>query len=266
MKAGFANFVAERRLQFEHTPGKIRITKPAEGFPEPRLTQPKHDMLNPPNIIEYSGEFGPELVLFLPYCEWLDQFGLLKNRRIKTYHGMKCFYDHLRSAEIVEKKAKREYLPPADRPGFLPARDEHCLRRGTLGHSYPDLRAKFGRCAFPVLHTKIEKPLLIVHNKYADEWGAGPVNFLPLESLRTLFTLYQNDYSIVYIRHKRHQNICDGFSGDHSENRYLQDDTLLDDYPAVIDFEALFDDHKKCGGSYDLNTFKNVLYSRCFAF
>jgi hypothetical protein len=48
-----------------------------------------------PEILDYTGEFGAELVLFVPFCERLSANGVLQNRSIRTYAGMRCFYDQL---------------------------------------------------------------------------------------------------------------------------------------------------------------------------
>src|SRR5262249_55672117 len=78
-----------------------------------------------PELLDYTGEFGPELVLFNPFCRWLAKEGLLKNRRIRTYRGMRCFYDDLDCLEIIEKAEPRRYVPPNQRPEWLPIKNEH---------------------------------------------------------------------------------------------------------------------------------------------
>jgi hypothetical protein len=44
------------------------------------------------------------------------------------------------------------------------------------------------------------KPVVMISNKYQDEWGEEPVNFLDLETLETLFSLLSPKYLMVYCR------------------------------------------------------------------
>ena len=83
---------------------------------------------NFPNTVEYTGEFGPELVLFLPFINWLSASGLLKNRRVKTYKGMRSFYDCFECVEIIEKDEPRRYIFPEDRRD-CPVKNEHDFDR-----------------------------------------------------------------------------------------------------------------------------------------
>jgi hypothetical protein len=69
-----------------------------------------------PDLLDYTGEFGPELVLFVPFCRWLSNVGLMKKRQIRTYLGMHCFYDDLACLEIIDKNELRRYVPPQRRP------------------------------------------------------------------------------------------------------------------------------------------------------
>lgn len=126
-----------------------------------------------PDELEYIGEFGAELVLFLPFCAWLSKAGLLKNRRIRTYRGMRCFYDDLDCLEIVEKDQPRTFVPPQDRPSsWLPVRNEHNFdeRERPALHLYPDLRSKFCNLSLAPEIGTAQRPLLIIHNKHDKEW------------------------------------------------------------------------------------------------
>ena len=49
-----------------------------------------------PDVLEYVGEFGPELICFVPTIYWLYFAGLLENRKVRLYDGMKSFYYFLR--------------------------------------------------------------------------------------------------------------------------------------------------------------------------
>ncbi|MBP0492517.1 hypothetical protein [Roseomonas indoligenes] len=222
---------------------------------------------NLPASLEYTGEFGAELILFTPFCNWLSQVGLLRNRTVVTYAGMKCFYDDMKIGRLIEKPEKRSWVAPTARPEWMPVKDEHDFdgRGKSPFLVYPDLRKKFQALPLlPDLNLR-EKPLLIIHNKYNVEWGARPINFLRLWLLEEAFKVLSDSFTIVYIRHGM-GTIDNNFSTDANEMQIFPDRALLEKYPDIISFDDLYTRHRQQGGLQDLNTFKNVLYSRCYHF
>jgi hypothetical protein len=220
-----------------------------------------------PVQLEYSGEFGTELVLFLPFCNWLSMIGLLKNRRIHTYRGMRCFYDDLECLEVVEKEEQRVYVRPRDRPSWLPVKREHDFddRGRPPQHLYPDLRSKFSRMQLIPDIRNVGRPLLVIHNKHNSEWRSGPVNFISLDSLDCIFRLLKPKFTIVYIRHGMAAKDVN-FSEDAAIVFRFNDTALLERHPDVYSFDNLYLSHVANGGALDLNTFKNVIYSHCYHF
>jgi hypothetical protein len=218
-----------------------------------------------PLNLDYTGEFGPELVLFLPFVNWLSSKGLLTNRKITTYKGMNCFYDDLYCKEIIEKSQKRCYTPLHYRPNWLPVKNEHNfdLNGPSPQHLYPDLRDKFSKLT--LTSNLGSYPLLIIHNKYNDEWSSGPHNHIDIDTLRILFNKLSNKFTIVYIRHGISVNNYDFV---HDDNSLLpfNDYDVLKEFPQVLSFEDLYISHLAQGGSQSLNLFKNLLYSRCYNF
>ncbi len=219
-----------------------------------------------PETLEYTGEFGPELILFMPFCAWLAKAGILRRHRIKTYLGMRCFYDDFGAAEVIEKPGARRYVEPAHRPSWLPVRDEFCFdgKGRSPFHFVPDLRARFAnRPDRPGFVSS--KPILVIHNKYNLEWSGGPVNYIPLNDLESVFRELSPDFTIIYIRHgiaaPQH-----GYSEDHNSFQPFGDRAVLDRHPEIICFDTLFNLYRHGGGAADINTFKNMLYSRCHHF
>jgi len=221
-----------------------------------------------PDTLEYSGEFGPELVLFLPFVRWLARTGRLGTRTVLTYRGMAPFYAGLGIAALLEKDAPREWVPPDRRPRWLPVRNEHDFdgRGRPDAHDYGDMRATFAATPLPdALVAELgDKPLLIVHNKVADEWGLGPINFIPLGVLETLFATLADAFTIVYIRHGK-RALSATFSQDHNQVRDFDDAALLAKFPRVLDFDDLFDRHGEAFGGA-INLFKARLYAVCYHF
>lgn len=220
-----------------------------------------------PETLDYEGEFGTELTLFLPYLNWLSKAGLLHGHRIGTYRGMRCFYDDLDCLEIIEKDKPRKWVPPEERLACLPVKDDNNfdgIGRSPL-HLYPDLRRKFrSQSLFPKIEDP-SRPLLIVHNKHNVEWKRGPVNYISLETLDTIFRMFRFHFTIVYIRHGMTE-IQEGYSEDDNRPVPFEDRAVLDRDHWVLCFDDLYARHKANGGHQDLNTFKNVLYSRCYYF
>jgi len=215
-----------------------------------------------PEKLVWQGEFGAELVLFLPFVTWLSAAGLLRGRRISTYRGMRCFYEHLDCAGIETRAEQRR---PAQRlmPGWLPARDEHALTRNPF-MLYPDLRTRFRSLPLdPALEEGA--PLLVLHNKYNEEWGRGPVNFIDTDTLDALFGMLKRDFRLVYVRHGLHP-LPPGFSQDRNRLLDFADAEVLRDHPEVLAFDDLFAAHRASGQTNSVNAFKNALYARCHRF
>jgi hypothetical protein len=226
------------------------------------------DIANLPSTLEFVGEFGSELVLFLPFLTWLSREGLLKKRRIVTYRGMRCFYEDLDCAELVEKRGLRRYVPPQDRPYWLPVKNEHDFdgRQPSPRHLFPDLRARFRAMKLGVEIGSPTRPLLIIHNKHTNEWGEGPINHINIPTLDKIFSVLKHEFTIVYIRHGM-APLDAGFNEDHLETLPGFDDRgLLKRHPDILTFDELFAEHRAVTGDHDLNRFKMMLLARCHRF
>ena len=221
-----------------------------------------------PETLEYTGEFGSELVLFLPFVNWLSREGLLRNRRITTYGGMRCFYEDLDCIELIEKPDARGYVPPQERPEWLPAKNEHDFdtRQVSSRHLYPDLRKRFCEMNISREIGSVDRPLLIIHNKYNNEWDEGAINHIPISVLDTIFGILKHQFTVVYIRHGMAPSGY-GYVDDHNETLPGFDDrALLQRHPQVIGFDELFAEHVAATGDDDINRFKNMLLARCYRF
>jgi hypothetical protein len=219
-----------------------------------------------PEILDYTGEFGTELALFLPFCEWLSAQGLLRDRSLRTYAGMECFYEHLAYRSLLKKFEERRYIAADRRPLWLPVNDEHEFDTWTSKRffRYPDLRSHFSRYRAPEEVTQSGKPLLIIHNKYNVEWDRGPINYIPLDVLDRLLERLKAAYTVVYIRHG--PDSFPGYSQDHNTPLPSGDAEVLARHPTVLGFDDLYKRSLPRGQARDINTFKNALYSRCHFF
>lgn len=219
-----------------------------------------------PDVLEYTGEFGPELVLFLPFIRHLCATDAIGARTVRTYAGMAPFYEGLPIAVFEEKTAQRHWVPNPDRPAWLPRRSEHDF--DGLGPSdelsFPDPRRQFAHVPMPgALDRAIaSKPLVVIHNKVTDEWGQGPVNRIGLGTLRRILPKLMTRFTVVYIRHGASKP-PQGYSEDHNTFLAFRDMELLARFPGVFVFDDLYKGQTEVA---NVNAFKAGLYARCFRF
>lgn len=188
-----------------------------------------------PEELEYTGEFGPELIIFLPLVYWLHRAGLMRRRRVRTYAGMRPFYEFLQPDQFVGKPGSRRFLRQAERPWYLPNRSEHRTQRSPF-ELWPDYRQIHAQSSFPT-----DRPLLVVNNKYCVEWSLGPLNYIPCETLDRLFTRFERSHQIIYFR----DGIApreDSFARDNNRPLEFADRAVLDRHPEVILFDDLLRD------------------------
>src|SRR5689334_20147291 len=77
---------------------------------------------NIPDTLEYTGEFGIELVAFIPFVHWLQANGHMESRRVLTYAGMRPFYYFLAHSQYAEKAGPRTIVEASRRPSYWPTR------------------------------------------------------------------------------------------------------------------------------------------------
>ena len=261
-------FASDHAAACHGTDGVMRLDKPARTLLA--ADSQAHVLTKMPDVapvLDYEGEFGAELVLFLPYVTWLSEAGLLRNTKIVIYAGMRCFYDHLDCGELVEKRALRRHVKEEERLACLPVKNEHTfgLARRSPFHVFPDLRRKFQALPLPRPFSESSKPLVVIHNKFTIEFKGQPVNFIGPELLDGLLQRLEREFTVVYIRHGMTPEPAD-YSKD--DNFFLPFDerAVLKAHPDVSCFDDAYADYQREGGTWDLNTYKNVLYSRCYHF
>lgn len=204
-----------------------------------------------PSLLAFAGEFGAEVNSFLPFVHWLHLAGLMRGRRIRTYAGMRPFYFFLESGQIEEVATPRRFVHPADRPPWLPNRDDHAAARSPF-EAFPDYRRQYRGGLFGG-----GRELLVIHNKFTPEWNGAPVNFLPRALLARLFAALQERFQIVYLRPGLRGTPA-GYSADHQCDLAWDDHEVLRRFPAV---EAFDDLAQAMSGSMSYNEAKLRLYA-----
>ncbi len=158
---------------------------------------------------------------------------------------MRPFYYFLSSEQYSEKVETRRHYHLHERPQFTPNVDEHICFKKPL-EFYPDFRAVYQNAVF-----QSDRPLLVIHNKFNNEWDRGPVNYIDLEVLRTLIGELRKYFFIVYIRPGISAKPSD-FSEDHNSVRDFDDRSVVSSFSDVLIFDDLvnqFESGTKYGSS-----------------
>ncbi|MDR6951932.1 hypothetical protein J2X65_001283 [Ancylobacter sp. 3268] len=219
-----------------------------------------------PESIFFDGEFGAEIILFLPFANWLSRAGLLKNTDILTFSGMTMFYEALDCRSIVERRQRRLHRRISTP---MPVGLEHIYARPSPFHLFPVMR-QLGTLDIAQSNEAFRdsldaKPILIVHNKFNNEWKNPPINFINTTCLRETFERLSDQYTIVYIRHGI-KDIQDGYSNDVRLRPEFDDLSLVNEFPSVFLFDDLVQDYASRFGGVSVNDFKASLYKRTFHF
>jgi hypothetical protein len=196
------------------------------------LPPPFTCLVDLPARLDFAGEFGAEINSFVPFVYWLHQAGLLRNRQIRTYRGMRPFYFFLSPDQFKEHDEARRFVFPRDRPAWLPNRDDHAAQRSPF-EMFPDYRAFFRDGMF-----NVARPLLVIHNKVTPEWGNPPINLLSIPLLDRLFTELVADFHVVYVRPGLMGSPAD-YSTDHQPDLPFDDLTLVRRHPRVEIFDEM---------------------------
>jgi hypothetical protein len=210
-------------------------------------------------MLEYFGEFGTEVALFLPYVNYLKKNGLLLDKpSVKSYKGMHPYYFFLNDKEFAEKQQLRAWVHPNSRVSFLPPEllsDDAIFSKMTEKPNYfdpPKLYEHYKQIKF---YTK--KPIIVIQNKHNSEWGGPPVNFFDVDLVDSMLSNLVDKFSIVYIRCNEYRG--PGYSSDENESMsyHLADKEMIKaKYKDVMLYEDVLEKHN---GTYDFNTLKCIL-------
>lgn len=181
-------------------------------------------------FIEYDGEYGTEIVTFIPFVAWLNQEGLLENRRVVTFQGMRPYYFFLTDDQFEAKPQTRRVRPEIKRK--WPTNIIHSATRQRW-HVFPDYRSHFkdrGR--------SFDRPILFIQNKFTVEWNTGPINYLPIFAIERLLRLSVNRFQVIYSR-PRVTSDGTGYTGDSTRICEYPDLPLVRSFDNAIVLEEM---------------------------
>lgn len=187
--------------------------------------------------MRYDGEFGPEVITFLPFINWLNKNGYMRGRMVSTYEGMGPYYFFLDKSQIIFRKEARSFKPAQER--WWPNNCEHLHTKSEIAE-YPDYRSHYKNSEYVWA-----KPILFVQNKFQVEWEEGPINYFNLRMLQEILEMFSEKFQIIYSRPGINA-IQRDYIGDHNEFCAYPDRSVIARFPGVIVFEDLV-----AGGNYN---------------
>lgn len=173
-------------------------------------------------------EFGYELLSAVPYAYHLHLKGEL-DASLSSY-DTKCLYFF--NPNHIESNCRRSWnnMNKLWKTNF-PNIHIHRKELDWNLFSAPPFKEFYKNDAI-----KFEKETLVIFNRYNNEWGRPPINYLDLKTLENLFMMLENKYQIVYINIKGHHKYYDGVDA-----LDLGDDKLLKKHPKVISINDLIE-------------------------
>ena len=192
----------------------------------------------------YNGEFGFELQLVIPYAYYLHKNNLLK----KTTSSLMTKELYYFSKNHEEKYKKRCHNPNLKTPNKTP----HVKELNYDKYTPPPYKSIYKNDYFVY-----DKPILIIHNKFNSEWGVRPINFINEKTLNEIFKLYNNKYTIIYLR-PGNKNIVT----DNSKEFNLNENPLLEQYN-IINGNKLYEESKEKYNINNFNHFQLLIHANC---
>ena len=196
--------------------------------------------------LDCNCEFGYELQLVIPYAYYL----FTKDKLIKTTSSIMTKELYFFSKNHVEKHKVRSHNFPK-----VPNKTPHVYELNYNEYLPPPYKSIFKNTIFVR-----DKPLLIIHNKYNQEWGKPPINFIDKNTLEKIFNYCCNNYTIIYLRPKS-KNIC----SDNSKLYELNEYDLLDKYN-IFDGNKLYEQSKQLYDINNFNHFQLLIHANCDKF
>ena len=196
----------------------------------------------------YQGEFGPELKWSVPYAYWHYLRGTLK--KTVSYRDTADFYFFSPCHEEV--LGERAYVSVPT----IPNTEDHNFRYSLRQWVPVPYKSKFKQD----LRFQSEKPIVVISNKFNDEWGRGPVNYLAVPTLVEIVRFLESKYQVIY---NRPEGLI--IVGDHNVTKTWDDKSKLKDiFPHLNLAEDIFENGKSFYRSF--NHFQLALYANCERF
>lgn len=136
-------------------------------------------------VIKELDEFTWDMVRGLPHANFLHVNNITFKVICKV--GLKSLYlPYTPNIEELE-----EFTEKSDNSTY-----EHSAPEFTKSEWLPP----YLRNTYPNSIIESDKPVLIIQNKFTTEWGGGPYNFIDIPTLKKIFDLTLDKFTIIYFR------------------------------------------------------------------
>lgn len=196
--------------------------------------------------IDCCCEFGYELQLVIPYAYYLYKHNLL-NTTTSCRNTKELYYFSNNHTETYESRRFNE----PDVPNKTP----HAKELNYEKYTPPPYKNIYKNDYFVY-----KKPLLIIHNKYNEEWGEPPINYIDEQTLSEIFSRYRDKYTIIYLRPRPTHIVTDD-----SPIYDLNESQTLSFYN-IIDGIELYERTKAQYNIRNFNHFQLLIHANCSNF
>jgi len=173
-------------------------------------------------------EFGYELLSVLPlaYNQYVN--GQLES----TISGFdtKCFYFFSPNHTEINNKRSWDSVLQLKKEGF-PNIEIHKSELDWSKFTPPPLKDHYQDKKIT-----FDRETIVIFNRYNNEWGKDPINFLDIKTLDTLFNMLSDKYQIVYLNLNHDDRYYD-----HLPPLEFNDKDVLLKYPNILTFNKLFE-------------------------
>jgi len=191
-------------------------------------------------------EFGYELLSVLPYAYSLHQKGALE--KTISGHDTSCLYFFSPRHEEISCSRSWDSVLELRKENF-PNINIHKSRLDWDKFSPPPFKEYYSdkKIVF-------KKETLVIFNRYNNEWGGEPINYLDNKTLDKLFGLLSDQYQVVYLN-LNHDNRY----FDHLPPLEFNDLDVLNKYKNVLTFKSLGEMYPQ----YTINELQCRIFSNC---
>ncbi|EJK70119.1 hypothetical protein THAOC_08549 [Thalassiosira oceanica] len=189
--------------------------------------------------LAYAGEFGYEIQGVVP---WRYNEAISTGCDLKTAGLAGTRYLYFFSKHHTTVGGHRGPLPLPN--GNPIGNDPHVPELPKTNWKMPPFPSFFGEKGIRydlrgMVPGPSNKPIAVVFNKYTLEWGNTPVNYLDIESLRSLLNILSPVYQVVYVRLESKKL---GDSGEGDLQDFKDKDVIRQEYPSTILIDDLYNE------------------------
>jgi hypothetical protein len=181
-------------------------------------------------VVDYNGEFAPELKFVLPYAYWHYKNGTLQ-KTVSNKFTKEFYFFSEEHHEAYSERHWNDFHYDLE----LPNSEDHNFRYDFSKWEQVPLKSHFKNDIFI-----FEKPTLIIANRYNTEWNSEPVSYFSIDTLDKILSKAYLTYQVIYNRPS-----ADKIVNDNSKVLNLDEEIWLKKkYPNILLMNELYEKHK----------------------